>query len=535
VVIALAASVTASTIAFGPRAVGGADEYGYASQADLWLTGRLSIEQPFVRQLPWRRAEWAFTPLGYRPHPHDPAVIVPVYSPGLPLLLALAKLAGGQTAMFVVVPIAAGLLVLGTHRVGQRLNAGAAATAAAWLVATSPVVLFMATSTMSDVPVATAWTWAWAMVLGTTVWSSVGAGALSGFAVLIRPNLAPLVCVLALHYLLLVRHAALRRQGIAQLAAFTFAALPGIAAVAAINANLYGSPFSSGYGALSDLFAWSRVPTNARLYLLWLAEAHTPVALGGLAAVLLPFRALWPGVPDRGTRAAIAIFVVVVWLICCAWLVFGAWWFARFLLTSWPFIMLGVGGVAAAVYRVSPGRLRPIVIAVVIALGVYQFTFAVDGHAFEARENRRRFVAAARVVRSQTGENSAIVSLDHNGSIRYYGGRMTINYEALPRGTALDDIVAWLDARGVRTYLAVEDWELPEIKSRFVGSRCLIAIDRPPVAISERPGRLLLFDLTAPRPPEAKPVVEADMDIGSGAARPVPLPRLVLTEKPVTR
>src|SRR5690348_15711444 len=84
---ALAVALTLTTAHYGPRAVGGADEYGYASQADLWLKGRLTIDQSFVRQVPWPFAERAFAPLGYHPHPNDRGTLVPTYSPGLPLLL----------------------------------------------------------------------------------------------------------------------------------------------------------------------------------------------------------------------------------------------------------------------------------------------------------------------------------------------------------------------------------------------------------------------------------------------------------------
>jgi hypothetical protein len=164
----------------------------------------------------------------------------------------------------------------------------------------------------------------------------------------------------------------------------------------------------------------------------------------------------------------------------------------------------------------------------VVALGIYQVGFARDFGAFNSRDGRRRFVAAARVVRNHTDRNSVIISQDHNGSIRYYGGRTTLDYEWLPRGNSLDDSIAWLNAHGIHTYAAIEEWELDHVRRRFAGSRALSAFDAPPVAIYEHPGRMLLFDVTDPRPADAKPVVERDMDIGRRAAVPVPLARLVL-------
>ncbi len=484
----MAVAVTVSTGIYGARAVGGSDEYGYASQAELWLNGSLRIEQPFVAEAPWPRAAQSFSPLAYRPDPADPSVLVPIYSPGLPLLLALAKLIGGQEAMFWVVPLSAGLLVLGAYRIGRRLGTETAGLVAALLVATSPVVLLMATSLMSDVPVAMAWTWAFYLLLGTTIKSATGAGLLSALAVLIRPNLAPLAAVLAMHYVLAMRHQELRRRALGQLLAFSAALLPGAVAVGIINAHLYGSPLSSGYGDVSDLFALSRVPTNLRLYLEWFAETHTPFALCGLVAILIPLRRLWPDVRDRGVFLVMTPFVLGIWGMYCAWLVFENWRFSRFLLPSWPFIMLGVGSVAVAAYRFRARDVRAVVVVLVIALAYVQLDFARARETFGARDGRRRFVAVARLVQRLTERNSVILSLDYSGSIRYYGGRMTMMYGAIP-GDSLDTIVAWLKAHGVHAYLAVTDWEFEEVKKRFAGSACLRALDGPPVAVYETPGK----------------------------------------------
>ena len=152
--------------------------------------------------------------------------------------------------MFWVVPVSAGLFVLGTYSIGRRLGAETAGLVGALLVATSPVVLFMATSMMTDVPVATVWVWAFCLLLGPTIRSAVGAGLLSALAVFIRPNLAPLAVVLAMHYVFTMRRRDLRRLALGQLIVFSLAVVPGIVVTAIINAQLYGSPFSSGYGSV---------------------------------------------------------------------------------------------------------------------------------------------------------------------------------------------------------------------------------------------------------------------------------------------
>ena len=92
-----------------------------------------------------------------------------------------------------------------------------------------------------------------------------------------------------------------RTPGAALRAAGAFA-LPLAAAVGFLlwlNARLYGSPFMSGYGAASGLFALGNVAVNAGRYTRWLLETQTPVVLIGIAA---PFvrHAARRGVRRRG-------------------------------------------------------------------------------------------------------------------------------------------------------------------------------------------------------------------------------------------
>src|SRR5262249_53717998 len=82
VAAALALTLAFTAMAWSTRIAGGADAYGYVSQADLWLAGDLVIQQPWVAEVPWPNAEWSFSPLGYRPaEPPGQWAIVPTYSP----------------------------------------------------------------------------------------------------------------------------------------------------------------------------------------------------------------------------------------------------------------------------------------------------------------------------------------------------------------------------------------------------------------------------------------------------------------------
>jgi hypothetical protein len=195
---------SALVIALSPAIVGiarnswtasGADQYAYVSQADLWLDGDLTVPVPLASTAPWPDAVWSFTPHGFRPATTG-AAIVPVTAPGLPLIMAGAKSIAGHCAMFLVTPLCGALLVWMTFAIGRRVESGVLGLAAAWFMATSPAMLAMLVSPMSDVPAAALWALAIFFTLGQTGSSALGAGLAASGAILIRPNLAPLAALL---------------------------------------------------------------------------------------------------------------------------------------------------------------------------------------------------------------------------------------------------------------------------------------------------------------------------------------------------
>ena len=191
-------------------------------------------------------------------------MIVPTYPPGLPLVMAAFAGVGGPGAVYWVVPLLGALAVWLTYVLGRRYADATSGAAAALLLAASPVFLYQLVQPMSDVPV-TAW---WLLSLwGAAAGLPAVAGAGAAVAVLTRPNLAPLAAVMMAAVL---THAYLqhRTPGAALRAAGAFA-LPLAAAVGFLlwlNARLYGSPFMSGYGAASGLFAFGNVAVNAGRY-----------------------------------------------------------------------------------------------------------------------------------------------------------------------------------------------------------------------------------------------------------------------------
>ena len=526
--IAAAIALTATVVAAvnSTRIAGGADAYGYVSQAELWLERDLTIEQPWVRGMPFPNVEWIFAPLGYRPGA-DEWTIVPTYSPGLPMLMAAVKAVGGQCAMFLVVPFTFGAAALATYGIGVRLGGAAAGAIAAWFVATSPAALEVAVESLSDVPAMAAWSLAVYWALGAGARTAAAAGLCAAFGILIRPNLVPLALPIGLWVCARSRTSGARAMAV-DAAAFGAGVLPGIAAVALINAHLYGSAGSSGYGDLAAGFAWRHVLPNLARYARWIAETQTPLALIGLAALLVPLHRLWPGVRDRRVFLAVGLFLLLLWAQYAAYLEFDSAGYLRFLLPAWPLMMLGLASALLALARASGPLGRTLVAAAIVALGVWTTAVAVGRGVFEQEQAARHDAPLGAIVREQTPANSVILALHRSGSLRYYAGRITARYDMLDPAW-LDRFVEWLTARGVHVYAVVDAREAAEAQARFALQRRATAFERP-VLIYE-PAATALFDLSNPPEAPAAPPRRSESPVDATDCHPpARRPRLRLAE-----
>jgi dolichyl-phosphate-mannose-protein mannosyltransferase len=505
VAAAFALTLAITAMAASTRIAGGADAYGYVSQADLWLTGHLVIEQPWVAKVPWPNAEWSFSPLGYRPaEPPGQWTIVPTYSPGLPLLLAGAKLLGGQCALFAVVPLLTGLGVLVTYGIGKRLVSPGGGVIAAWLVAASPIVIGIALEPLTDVPVMTAWAISIYLLLAQIGGrlSPALVGLTAGIAILIRPNLVPLSIPLGMWYML--RRHTDGDSRLVSCALFALGVLPAILLIAFLDDRLYGSPLSSGYGALGDLYAWSHVGPNLRRYFAWFVLAQTPIALLGLGALLMPARRLWKAAADLRIVPILALFVALLWGQYLVYEVYDSWGFLRFLLPSWPLIMVGLAAVLLAASDAWLARLPRVVAQTALALfvvilGGWTFSAVVRDNVLLGRQLAANEAPLGQLVRKHTVDNSVVLVWERSGTIRYYSGRTTLRYDFLD-GDWLDRAVAWLRERGVHVYAVLDPNHREQCLRRFAGQATLTALDRP-VFVYE-PARTALYDLTTPPPPQ---------------------------------
>jgi len=465
IAVGLAVLTTCVALSTNYGVAGGADQFGYVSQADLWLAGDLTVEQEWLRGAPWPNALFTAAPLSYRPAASGFAVI-PGYAPGLPLMLAGGKMLLGQCGFVAVIAGMTGLLVAATYALGRRLSSPQVGAAAAWLVATSPVVLFMMATPMSDVPAAAMLAMA---LVGCFHRSNTGAflGGLSmAVAVLIRPNLAPLVAMIGFWLVVLDRQTATKRARLVRCVLFGLGVAPAAAFLALVNVWLNGSPTSSGYGTLEGFFSSSHILPNVRNYSSWLIESQTPLAVLGLVSLAIPARWLnkKQGLGDVSLLMLMTGGVVALYL---PYLVFEAWWFLRFLLPAWPAIAIGTAWLLTNTTGRTYGRVG---LALLLLLGGWGLRFAYTHDAFAVGAGDLRYVSAAHVVRDVTTPTSVILSMQHSGSVSYYAQRHVLRYDWIERHR-LDSAVDWLNERGHDVYILLEEPELETFRARYAGTK----------------------------------------------------------------
>jgi hypothetical protein len=478
----LAATVVAiatlyAGVQWGAMVAGGADSYGYISQAGYWQRGGVVVQEDVIRPSPWPSAPLTWSPLGYRPSPRRPDAIVPLYAPGLPLLMALFQIVAGYCGAFLVVPLSGALTIWLTYRLGLRLFAapGIALWGAA-LVATSPVFLYQLMNAMSDVPVTAAWTLALLLTISSR---PAAAGLAASAAIAIRPNLAPLAAVLFVWTTFSPR-ADGARLGVAAAVRFAIGAAIAPIGIAAFNTRVYESAVTSGYGDASDLYSIGFWWTNVRQFASWIAEVETPIV--SLAVVGLVATSLLPAAKVPRAKPLLGGFIALMLLSYLFYRPFDAWWYLRFLLPMWPIMMLLT---AAVLETIARRWLRPIyplaIAAMAIVLAWHGLSVAAARNTFDLGRGERRYIDVARFIASHTGPDAVILSVQHSGSLRIYADRLTLRYDALDP-LWLDRAVAYLQSIGRRPYYVLDGNEVGAFKERFGAANRSGALDWPPMA-----------------------------------------------------
>jgi hypothetical protein len=457
VVLAVAIAVMTIGIGRGTWAVGGSDSSCYALMAAAFAHGQIQPTTSII-DAPWPEASRTFAPGGFVPSPVRADAASPICTPGFSLLLAPLYVIGGRDAIFLLTPLAGALLVWLTFLLGRELAGPSVGAAAAVVMAATPVFVFQVVQPMNDVTVATVWTAV--LVLAARSRNQCGwLGALTGLAVLVRPNLAPAAVIIAAWCLI---------GGIRAFVAFALAAAPFALMVAALNATLYGHPLQSGYGAAGELFSPDHVLPNLRNYTSALFETQLGFPMLGVLAIFAVPR-------DRRHVVWLALaFTASVVAIYLFYRPYPEWWYLRFLLPVLP-VMTVLATAALALWA----RRQVLVWAVVVLVAGVASSGDAMAQALDLHRLERRFRTVGQVVRDRLPSNGVFVTVWNSGSVRYHAGREAILWDAMDPA-AFDSAIEWLESRGYEPFIIVEEWEEPLFRQRMAGASSLGDLDWPP-------------------------------------------------------
>ena len=465
----------------------GPDSSGYVSQAHKWVNGDLRSPIPdWAIHGTFGGALWAGAPVGYK-LAADRQSYVPVYSPGVPLIMSLFERAGGPDAVFYVVPLFGALLVWGAYLLGRQLADEWAGAIAAALMLVSPAFLWLLIEPMSDVPVAACWTMA--LVLASQADGPIEvfvSGVASGTAILMRPNVAPLAIFPALLLLLS------GRRRLTDILLFGIPAVSAALVIATLNARWYGSPFTSGYGSIDSLYSSGRIPRNLRQYVGWLSDTQTPIFFLWVAApfVLKAY--------DRGRRLVLLLlYPLAVLAMYVAYLNFdeGDWGTLRFLLPAYPVILASLAATLVLFARHARHRMLAVaaVAAMTMVLLVHEWRFASDAGAFR-QDRAERFVRAIDFTRALP-PNAIVFSDGYSGTLGLYAQRDVLEWRwIVPE--YLDLALADLKKQGYHPYFVGDPFEVDAFKKYFDGSEGAMRLDGQALRVVDE--SFVAADLTPP-------------------------------------
>jgi 4-amino-4-deoxy-L-arabinose transferase-like glycosyltransferase len=498
-IVVIAISSFAVGVRHGTFAVADTDPYGYVSEGEAFARGTLRVDQRPLLNVPWPNAEATFSPLGWQPATVR-GFIVPIYSPGLPVVMAVFQRAFGRQAVFYVVPVLAALAVLAIGRLGIVIHSRFVGLASALLLATSPTFLRHTLQPVSDVPTAAWWTLSLALVSTGGAVTAFSGGLAASMAILTRPNLVPLAAIVAVLALLPRRPRQENdRVGMARLLWFGAGVVPGCAGVAVINWLSNGSPLLSGYGSLDYLYKFANVGPNLDRYPRWLWQQESAFIY---LALLSPVTAWWrrddPHRTDANTVLTLLAFSVGVLLMYLPFSAFGReeWDYLRFLLPGISvLIVLSVSVAVDVAARVGArdAWAKPLLLVGVVVLGVQHTSLAHRTGTFAAAISEKRYVDVGRYIARAASPDAVFISGLHTGSIRYYSARTTIRYDQLAPEW-LDRAIAYLRSQAHPPFIVLEPDEEAVFRDRFAASSVFGRLDWPPSVERFEPIHVRIYD-----------------------------------------
>ena len=460
----IAALAVGLTVRYNTWAAWATDSGAYISAGRAWARGELFTPATFIFWAPWAGNGQVEFPLGHVEGPIK-GTITGQYPLGYPLLIAAAFRLGGDLAPHLISPLFTGVLAWCAFLLGRLMATAWAGVLAALMIAATPVVLGHAVMPFSDVPAAALWALAWLMSVRPGYTAALASGAAAAFAVMTRPNLAPLAVVIAATVTFADYTGWKRALG--RLVAFGILGSLGPGLVLWSQAVLYGHPLQSGYRVpMSSFFSLERVAYNAGLYPRMLAALHSWLALAGLAFVPFGVRRMRssPEAYTRGLLVWSAVGLIVVnYALYLPYLTYVGWFWLRFLLPALLALFLLLAAGLDDLRLWLQRRWKWLAYAALIPGLVVPW--------FGEKEIRpqvgyERIHMMERYLAEVLPPNAVVLTYAHGGAIAAATGRPIIRIDYI-EGDALDRVVRALQRRGYRPVYVFD----VAVEGPFVGER----------------------------------------------------------------
>lgn len=449
--VAITGSI-ASWFRFLLSTIGGADSYGYVSASHLIASGQLVDAAPIADWISAANRLAIASPLGWAPAP-DGSGIVPAYPIGVSSVMALFSAIGGSDAVFLVSPIMALLTLALVYRLARDWHDGETALFATALVAWNPVFVAYAKQPMSDMTATFFVMAALVLAMRASAATAFVAGLAAGAAVITRPVLLIPAAI--------IPFASQRGDQPRRRLVFSVAGLAiGVLAQMAIQDHLFGSPFSTGYGAAGGLFAIGNLGTNLKIFFGHGWTVVGPLWLPGLIVGIFAAR------PDpRNLPLAVGGGVLLPYLF---YLPFDHWETLRFILPGLvPLTIVAADGLMHVARYPRNATATAVMVCAFMAIVTWRsehllrISSAWDISALEAR-----YPLAGEWININTPASSVVMANQHSGSLRWYGKRQTIRWDFVTPAQ-LTTTVRELQSHGATVYVALEGDEVAMFDRKF--------------------------------------------------------------------
>ncbi len=434
--------------------VGGADSYGYASASRLIAQGRLIDAAPIAEWLSAANRMAVASPLGWTPSP-DGSGIVPTYPIGVSIVMALFSMIVGPAGIFLVAPAMGMITLFCAYRLAREWYERDTALLATAMIAWNPLVITYSKQPMSDIA-ATMWiTLAMLLAVKVTPASAFFSGLAAGFAVITRPAL---LIAGALIPALSFKGDASRARLLMCAGGFAI----GVAMQMAIQQYLFGSAFSTGYGAAGNLFSADYLDNNLGIFGRHLWTVLGPLFILGLVLGVIAAR------PEP--RCSSLMMLGAVAMPYLVYLPFDHWETLRFLLPG--LIALTIvsadGLMKVARFARTPAVTVAVVTIFAAVTGWQSERLLRASSVWNVSALEARYPLAGEWINVNTPPESVVLANQHSGSLRWYGRRHTLRWDFL-EPDQLAATVRELQSRGATVYVALEGDEVAMFEQRFSG------------------------------------------------------------------